>query len=148
MILVNIKAHGASSLLLDEMEKIVFLYNPARKICTASMGLLLFCILLLTVACKKTTGSTTVEPNESPPKTLPQEKLSKDEKDLVLFGDPAEQILGAVDKNNVDLLVLGRIGYQRTNLMLRTGRTARALMGHAPCHMLVVGPSSKAPEVL
>ena len=72
--------------------------------------------------------------------------LRKDEHDRVLFGDPAEQLIEDVVENNIDLLLIGREGYGRTALPMRVGRTARTLLGYAPCHLMVVPPGQPAPQ--
>ncbi|MEO1271904.1 MAG: universal stress protein [Myxococcota bacterium] len=71
--------------------------------------------------------------------------LRKDEHDRILFGDPAEQLVHDVVEHNIDLLVVGRQGHRRTALPMRLGRTARAVVGYAPCHLLVVPPQVGSP---
>lgn len=56
-------------------------------------------------------------------------------KGMILGGSPAEQILGAVDRET--LLVIGQVGHSALEHLL-FGSTATKLVRHAPCDVLVV----------
>jgi nucleotide-binding universal stress UspA family protein len=61
----------------------------------------------------------------------------KKEPPLVVEGQPAEQILEAINEKKVDLLVIGARGaHPLTRLLL--GSTSSVVVSHAPCSVLIV----------
>ncbi len=68
-------------------------------------------------------------------KNLPA--IFRDSKPIVAEGLPAEQILEAIRRENISLVVLGARGLSRwTRLMM--GGTSEKVLAHAPCSVLVV----------
>jgi nucleotide-binding universal stress UspA family protein len=56
---------------------------------------------------------------------------------LVTEGEPAREILAAVEKENIDLVVVGS-QHKRTVASIILGSTSEAVLNHAPCSVLVV----------
>jgi nucleotide-binding universal stress UspA family protein len=56
---------------------------------------------------------------------------------LVVEGDPADEILKAIDREHADLIVMGARGLGALERLL-LGSTSQKILNHAPCSVLVV----------